>query len=171
MLEVVWRPVVMLRITNGRRRAPERTIIWIYPRFLRTEAQNQTDGQTCDWSKKKKKAKKKAETRHDVTFVSGELMVRVPWRSNTFYAPFYFHHIWSPSSQRARGGSDRNTITPPLLCAHTRTHTHRLPLNYAKRPFNKYGPHNTKDSRYSDISPTFLVFFLSSSLDVSKTPR
>ena len=40
-----------------------------------------------------KKKKKKAEMRHDVTFVSGELVLRVPWRSNTFYAPFYFHHI------------------------------------------------------------------------------
>lgn len=142
MLEVVWRPVVMLRITNGRRRAPERTIIWIYPRFLRTEAKNQTDGQTCDWSKKKKK---KAETRHDVTFVSGELMVRVPWRSNIFYAPFYFHHIWSPSSQRARGGSDRNTITPPLLCAHTRTHAHtQAPAKLCKKAIQQIWPSQHK---------------------------
>lgn len=35
---------------------------------------------------------------------------------------FYFHHIWSPSCQRAGEGSDRNTTTPPFLC----TCTHRL---------------------------------------------
>lgn len=74
-----------------------------------------------------------------------------------FCAPFYFHHIWSQNSQRAR-----NTTTPPLLYKHART---RALLNYAKRPFNKYGPQNTIEPSYSDISPTFVFFFFLSSLD------
>lgn len=68
---------------------------------------------------------------------------------------FYFHHIWSPSCQRAGEGSDRNTTTPPLLSSPLHMHT-QAPLNYAKRPFNKYGPHNTKETVYSDISPALL---------------
>lgn len=167
MLEVVWRPVVMLRITNGRRRAPERTIIWIYPRFLRTEAKNQTDGQTCDWSKKKKKKSGDASW-CDVCFrwADGSCSLEVKHFLRTVLFP---PHLKSEQSEGPWRVWPKYHHPSSPLRAHT--HTHRLPLNYAKRPFNKYGPHNTKDSRYSDISPTFLVFFLSSSLDVSKTPR
>lgn len=72
------------------------------------------------------------------------------WRSNTSTHLF----ISTTSEVRTVRGPE---IPSPLLSS---THTLRTPLNYAKRPFNKYGPQNTKESGYSDISPTF--FFLSS---------
>lgn len=144
MLEVVWRPVVMLRITNGRRRAPERTIIWIYPRFLRTEAQNQTDGQTCDWSKKKKKSKKKSGDASwcDVCFrwADGSCSLEVKHFLRTVLFP---PHLKSEQSEGPWRVWPKYHHPSSPLRAHTHTHT-QAPAKLCKKAIQQILPSQHK---------------------------
>lgn len=54
---------------------------------------------------------------------------------------FYFHHIWSPSCQRAGEGSDRNTTTPPLLSS---AHAHTGSVKLCKKAIQQIWPSQHK---------------------------
>ena len=163
MLEVVWRPVVMLRITNGRRRAPERTIIWICPRFFfffyAQRQKNQTDGQTCDWSEKKK------EKSGDASWC--DVCFRWAGASCSLEVKHFLRTVLFPPHLKSEQSEGPWRVWPKYhhpSSPHTHTHT-QAPVKLCKKAIQQIWPSQHKRLalfwHFPDISCFFFFFLLS----------
>lgn len=149
--------VVMLSDTAGEWGAPEHT----NNDYLRTESKTERKNKAARWCTEGEMLLSLLHFGWGGSRTgSGFVLVAADWRSNSFSNLF----ISTTSEVRTVRGPE--IPSPRLSLPHTHT---RTPLNYAKRPFNKYDPHATKSLVILTFSLHF-VFPLLSTLD-SRPPR